>query len=81
MALIRELYAPDAAILPIGDHFTMDPRAAAVACRLLGVGAVIPCHYGTFPPLIGTPDQLRAHLRELGLPTEVFAPEPGGTIG
>ncbi|WP_152049315.1 metal-dependent hydrolase [Tautonia marina] len=81
MSLIRELYAPDLAILPIGDHFTMDPRAAAFACRLLGVKAVIPCHYGTFPPLIGTPDQLRAQIDHLGLSTEVFAPEPGETVG
>jgi L-ascorbate metabolism protein UlaG (beta-lactamase superfamily) len=80
MSLIRELYAPDAAILPIGDHYTMDPRAAAFACRLLGVKAVIPCHYGTFPPLIGTPDQLRAQIGHLGLSTEVFAPEPGGVV-
>jgi L-ascorbate metabolism protein UlaG (beta-lactamase superfamily) len=81
MALIRELYAPDAAILPIGDHFTMDPRAAAHACRLLGVKAAIPCHYGTFPPLVGTPDQFRHHVQQLGLPTEVIVTEPGGTIG
>ncbi|CAN5615448.1 metal-dependent hydrolase [soil metagenome] len=81
MALIRELYAPDLAILPIGDHFTMDPRAAAHACRLLGVEAAIPCHYGTFPLLTGTPDQFRKHLETLGLNVEVLAPEPGETVG
>ena len=81
MALIRELYAPDLAILPIGDLYTMDPRAAAHACRLLGVKAVIPCHYGTFPALTGTPDQLRSHLGNLGLSVEVLTTEPGGTIG
>ncbi len=81
MSLIKELCAPDLAILPIGDHFTMDPRGAAVASRLLGVQAVIPCHYGTFPPLVGTPDQLRSHLDNLGLPVEVLTTEPGGTIG
>ena len=33
MALIARLYAPDVAILPIGGHFTMDPKEAAVALR------------------------------------------------
>ncbi|RUL88640.1 metal-dependent hydrolase [Tautonia sociabilis] len=80
MALIRELYEPDAAILPIGDRFTMDPKAAAVACRLLGVKAAIPCHYGTFPPLTGTPERFRSHVKDLGLSTEVLVTEPGGTF-
>ena len=55
MALIRELYAPDLAILPIGGHYTMDPAAAAVAVGLLGVHDVLPVHWGTFPILTGTP--------------------------
>src|SRR5262245_26847608 len=49
MALIRELYAPDIALLPIGDKYTMSPHEAAVAVRLLRPKIVIPCHYGTFP--------------------------------
>lgn len=73
MALIAELEAPDVSILPIGDHFTMDPRAAAYACKLLQVGQVIPCHYATFPLLTGTPEQLGAELEALGLETEVVA--------
>ena len=59
MALIRRIYAPDVAVLPIGDHFTMGPREAAVAVELLGVKRCVPCHYGTFPLLTGTPDELR----------------------
>ena len=55
MALIARLYAPDVAVLPIGDHFTMGPREAAVALELLGVKRCVPCHYGTFPLLTGTP--------------------------
>ena len=31
MALIAERYHPDIALLPIGGHFTMDPRGAALA--------------------------------------------------
>jgi L-ascorbate metabolism protein UlaG (beta-lactamase superfamily) len=60
MRLIRELYAPEIAFLPIGDHYTMGPEAAAQACRLLGVRQVVPMHYGTFPILTGTPEKLKA---------------------
>ena len=51
MALIKRLYAPDVAVLPIGDHFTMGPEEAAVAAELVGARRVVPSHYGTFPLL------------------------------
>ena len=76
MALIARIYGPDVAVLPIGGHFTMDPREAAVALDLLGVKRCVPCHYGTFPMLTGTPDQ----LRELAPGVEILAPEPGGSV-
>lgn len=59
MKLIHELYDPDLAMLPIGDVYTMSPREAAYACRLLQARYVIPMHFGTFPVLTGTPAQLR----------------------
>jgi L-ascorbate metabolism protein UlaG (beta-lactamase superfamily) len=71
MDWIRTLYAPDVAILPIGDFYTMDPRAASHACQLLGVKEVIPCHYGTFPALCGTPEQLRAEVQQRGLAVKI----------
>jgi len=58
MQLIRRIYEPDLAVLPIGDHYTMGPREAAVACELLGVKRVVPCHWGTFPLLTGRPEEL-----------------------
>lgn len=64
MALIRELYEPELAFLPIGDHFTMDPHQAAHAARMLGVKKVIPMHYGTFPVLTGRPEQLAEKIRK-----------------
>ena len=80
MALIGKLLAPDWAMLPIGDHYTMGPASAAEAIRLLGVRNVIPMHFGTFPLLTGTPDQLRQAAGDVdGL--EVHALEPGGSIG
>jgi L-ascorbate metabolism protein UlaG (beta-lactamase superfamily) len=80
MALIGELEKPQIAILPIGDHFTMDPRAAAYATRMLGVGLVLPGHYGTFPLLHGTPEQLRDHLTALGVAADVVVTPPGEVL-
>jgi len=76
MALIQELYKPELAFLPIGDVYTMSPREAALACRLLKVRQVIPLHFGTFPPLIGRPEQLAEQIRDLP-GTEVLALTPG----
>lgn len=75
MALIAELYQPELAFLPIGDLFTMGPREAALACRLLKVKQVIPMHFGTFPPLTGRPDEL---ARLAG--AEVLSLTPGKTV-
>ena len=81
MRLIGERYRPSLALLPIGGHFTMDPVAAAHAVELLGVDAVAPMHYGTFPALAGTPEQLRGELakRRLGHVT-VHETTPGGSL-
>jgi L-ascorbate metabolism protein UlaG (beta-lactamase superfamily) len=76
MKIIGDLYDPGVAILPIGDHFTMGPVEAALALDLLGVKRCVPCHYGTFPLLHGTPDELRALARDV----EILSPEPGETI-
>ncbi|MBA2568470.1 MAG: metal-dependent hydrolase [Actinobacteria bacterium] len=76
MKIIGDLYKPDVAILPIGGHFTMDPVEAAYALELLGVKRCVPSHYGTFPILRGTPDELRA----LATGVEVISPEPGESI-
>jgi L-ascorbate metabolism protein UlaG (beta-lactamase superfamily) len=76
MQLIGRIYEPDVAILPIGDHFTMGPREAAVALELLGVSRCVPCHYGTFPLLHGTP----AQLRELAPAYEILDLAPGETV-
>jgi L-ascorbate metabolism protein UlaG (beta-lactamase superfamily) len=77
MSLVGRIYAPDLAVLPIGDHFTMGPREAAVALELLGVARCVPCHYGTFGLLTGTPDQLR-ELAPAGV--EILTPMPGETL-
>ena len=76
MRLIGELYKPQIAFLPIGDHFTMGPEQAAKAVEFLGVKQMVPMHYGTFPLLTGTPAKLRELL---GGRAEVIELKPGET--
>jgi L-ascorbate metabolism protein UlaG (beta-lactamase superfamily) len=76
MQLIGRIYRPDLVVLPIGDHFTMGPREAAVALELLGATRCVPCHYGTFPLLTGTPET----LRQLAPDVAIEAPEAGTEI-
>lgn len=59
MALIAEIYQPHVSVLPVGDFYTMGPRQAAHAVRLLGAKQVLCGHFGTFPALNGTPAKLR----------------------
>jgi len=77
MNLIRELYRPEVAMLPIGGHFTMGPKEAALAARYLAPDIVLPLHFGTFPPLKGTPEELAA-LVDAGI--QVVQWTPGGSI-
>ncbi len=77
MRLIGEMYAPDIAFLPIGDHYTMGPDAAARAARMLGVRQVVPMHYGTFPVLTGTPDRRKQLVEPHGI--DVLVLQPGET--
>jgi L-ascorbate metabolism protein UlaG (beta-lactamase superfamily) len=80
MALIGELYPPDVALLPIGDLYTMSPREAAVAARLLKPKVIVPAHYGTFPALTGTPEALREELTKQKVSAEVVVLRPGETL-
>jgi L-ascorbate metabolism protein UlaG (beta-lactamase superfamily) len=79
MKLIAELYQPELAFLPIGDLYTMSPKEAAMACRMIGPKKVIPMHYGTFPPLAGTPEELAGLIKDLP-GTEIWTLEPGETV-
>jgi len=76
MQLIGRIYEPDVAVLPIGGHYTMDPKEAAVALELLGTKRCVPCHYGTFPVLTGTPKE----LKHLAPDVEIAEIEPGDTV-
>jgi L-ascorbate metabolism protein UlaG (beta-lactamase superfamily) len=80
MAIIRELYAPDLCMRPIGDLFTMGPKEAAYACGLLKPKAVIPMHYATFPLLTGTPEAFQKELKARCVNVEVITMKPGETV-
>ncbi len=74
MALVKDRWAPSIAVVPIGGHYTMGPADAGRALKLIGAQAVLPLHWGTFPALVGTPDQLRRSTD-----ADVLDLKPGGT--
>lgn len=83
-ALFSDLALPgrrapiDVAIIPIGGHYTMDRHDAVVAAELVGAGTVIPCHYGTFPPIETDVQAFKADVEAAGR-AQVVVLEPGGT--
>jgi L-ascorbate metabolism protein UlaG (beta-lactamase superfamily) len=77
MELVQRLYQPQISMLPIGGVFTMKPAEAAMAARLLQSKTIIPMHYGTFPALTGTPDQLKNEMTKLHLSSNVRVLMPG----
>jgi len=80
MQLIGDLYQPLLAILPIGDFYTMGPREAAYATKLLRAPFVVGMHYGTFPVLVGRSEMLEAELARMGVSAQVVKLEPGGSV-
>jgi L-ascorbate metabolism protein UlaG (beta-lactamase superfamily) len=77
MKIIGDIYQPEIAFLPIGDHYTMGPDTAAIAAQWLGVRQVVPMHWGTFPLLTGTAEKLKEQLARTGI--EVLELKPGET--
>ena len=77
MGLIGRIYAPAVAVLPIGDHFTMGPREAAVAAELVGAKRVVPSHYGDIP---AADRDTRRPPRSAPAGIELLAPPPGETV-
>jgi L-ascorbate metabolism protein UlaG (beta-lactamase superfamily) len=78
MVLIRELYSPNVALLPIGGFYTMDPKSALKAIELLKPEIVIPMHYNTFPPIRQNPEEFKEKAEELGV--KVIIPKPGEVV-
>ena len=72
-ALLAEEHV-DAALLPIGDVFTMGPEDALRAVKLIQPKLVIPMHYNTFPPITQDADAFAAAVREAGFQAAVLHP-------
>jgi L-ascorbate metabolism protein UlaG (beta-lactamase superfamily) len=75
MKMIDEYYKPDLALVSIGGWFTMGPEEAAYAMgSLMRPKMVVPMHYGTFPPLKGTPQEMIDALGDSPVKVKVMAP-------
>ncbi|RQH01372.1 metal-dependent hydrolase [Natrarchaeobius oligotrophus] len=69
--VIGDHLAPDAAIVPIGDHFTMGPKQAAIAVDWLDVDHAFPQHYDTFPPIEQDPEDFSSAVEATGSDADV----------
>ena len=78
--IIGDYYKPDLAILPIGGVFTMGPKEAAFACKLIRPKYAIPEHFGTFPVLAQSADEFIKETKYLAPKTEVVVINPGKEI-
>jgi L-ascorbate metabolism protein UlaG (beta-lactamase superfamily) len=74
LKLIGDDVAIDLAFLPIGEHYVMGPKDAAKAVEFLHPKAVVPIHYGTFPPLFGDPQEFARLAEGKGAKIHVLAP-------
>src|SRR5690625_569889 len=79
LEIYGDLYEPDVIAVPIGDHYTMGPKEAALCCEMINAEVAIPVHYGTFPPLTGDPEEFRKLTEEYS-ETKVLIPEPGDIL-
>jgi len=68
----------DLALMCIGGHYTMDRIDAVDAAALVGANTVIPCHYGTFPPIETDAGQFKSDV-ESATGSKVVVLEPGET--
>ena len=80
MDIISEIYHPDLAFLPIGGRFTMDPKEATYASKLLDPKFVIPMHYETFPTLTGTAEDFLKLMKKETPQTKVLVLKPGEAV-
>lgn len=76
LELYGDLYEPDVIAVPMGDHYTMGPEEAALACDLIQADYAVPIHYGTMPVLTGDPEDFREYTEDT-TGTEVWIPEAG----
>ena len=79
MKLIGEIHRPDVALIPIGDYYTMGPREAAEAVKLIKPAVVVPMHYQTFPVLESSAENFIKLVKEKAPKVKIVALKPGDT--
>ena len=79
MKLIAQRSKIDVALLPIGGHYTMDRRDAAVAAEFVGADTVIPMHYDTFPAIEADAGAFKSEVEEK-TSAQVVLLKPGETF-
>ena len=76
LQLVGKRHPIDVALMCIGGHYTMDRTDAVDAAGLVGAKTVIPCHYGTFPPIETDTDAFKSDV-ESATSSKVVVLEPG----
>jgi L-ascorbate metabolism protein UlaG (beta-lactamase superfamily) len=74
--VIKSIYRPHIALIPIGDRYTMGIREASIAAGWIKPEIIIPMHYNTFPVIEQNPYRFK-ELVELSTETQVKVLKPG----
>jgi len=80
MELFGKFHDIDIAMLPTGGRFTMGPKQAAYACKLLGCKKIIPQHWGTWSILGQSTEALAEQLALVSPDTELIEVGIGKTV-
>jgi L-ascorbate metabolism protein UlaG (beta-lactamase superfamily) len=80
MSLIKKLYNPRIALLPIGGHYVMGPKEAALALTLIEPEIVIPMHYKTFPVLEQDAQKFNTQAEKIAPSVKVKIMKPGESL-
>lgn len=76
--VIKNIYRPQIALLPIGDRYTMGIMEASIAASWIKPEVIIPMHYNTFPVIEQDPNRFK-DMVELSTDTKVAVLKPGET--
>jgi L-ascorbate metabolism protein UlaG (beta-lactamase superfamily) len=77
---VKEVFNPDVVFVPIGGHYTMGPKEAALAVKVLRPKIAIPMHYATLPVLVKTADGFVDAVKSLAPEVKVLVLKPGEEI-
>ncbi len=73
MKVLKKVFKPDIAMLPIGGVYTMDIEQAAIAADWIGAEIVIPMHYNTFNAISANVGKFAADVTKQGKEVKLMA--------